>query len=185
MEGFQVEIVLKGEYFSRGGRADYVAEKNNNSTKKFDPIWPCQNTYTVSCLYKYSNGSKHSTRFKYGIDIAAPRGGRVFAVEAGTVITSEYSLSSGFGNWIMIQHNNGKVSLYAHLNQRTVAKGSQVKKGDTIGYVGNTSKKRSIEYHLHFELANSNTGGAAGDPWQEYYKEKYKTKLKLTCRTDK
>lgn len=97
-------------------------DSGNGGSKGFDPIWPCEKTYVVSTLYKYSSGAKHSTRFKYGIDIAAPRGENVLAVEAGKVILSEYSTTSGFGNWIMIQHDNGKVSLYAHLTTRYVSK---------------------------------------------------------------
>lgn len=152
----------------------------------FDPIWPCKKTYNVTQLYKNSKGEKHSTRFKYGIDIGAPKGEEVVAVESGKVILSEYSKTTGFGNWIMVQHNNGKVSLYAHLNSRKVSKGAQVKKGQTIGYVGNSSARyTSMGAHLHFELGKSNTLGAAGDPWMEYYKPKYGSKIKIRCNTSK
>lgn len=158
-----------------------LVPKNNQS---FDPIWPCD-YYTITTLYKYSSGAAHSTRFKYGIDIGAPKNANVYAVEAGKVITSEYSTSSGFGNWIMIQHDNGKVSLYAHLNSRNVSVGQSVSKGQVIGKVGNTSAKYSINPHLHFELGNSNTSKAAGDPWAEYYKAKYGNKMTITCNQSK
>lgn len=174
------------------GSARIMAQSYNGKTASvtvtvppngFDPIWPCQNTYRVSALYKYSNGQKHSTRFKYGIDIPAPKGENVLAVESGKVICSEYSKTSGFGNWIMIRHNNGKVSLYAHLSERFVTTGNNVTKGQRIGQVGNTSAKYSIGPHLHFELGNSNSSNAPGDPWEEYYKKKYN--IKPECRTDK
>lgn len=153
-----------------------ATNKNNN---EFDPIWPCSNTYTITALYKYSSGNIHSCRFRYGIDIGAPYGEQVVAVEDGTVICSEYSTTSGFGNWIMIQHKNGKVSLYAHLSSRKVSVGDVVSKGQVIGAVGNTSAKYTIGAHLHFELGNSNTLGATGDPYQEYYKTKYADKIVL------
>lgn len=157
-----------------------LVPKNSNPSNGFDPIWPCESTYTVTALYKYSSGAAHSCRFKYGIDIGAPSGENVLAVESGKVIRSEYSTSSGFGNWIMIQHNNGKVSLYAHLSSRKVSVGDTVAKGQIIGKVGNTSAKYSLSPHLHFELGNGDYSGAAGDPYQEYYKGKYAGKLTLT-----
>lgn len=153
---------------------------NTNYSGGFDPIWPLRNSYTVTTLYKYSSGQKHSTRFKYGIDMSAPRGEEVLAVESGTVICSEYSKSSGFGNWIMIRHNNGKVSLYAHLDERFVFVDQNVSKGTVIGKVGNTSAKYKVGYHLHFELGESNTSGAVGDPWMEFFKPKYGSKVTLT-----
>lgn len=146
----------------------------------FDPIWPLSNSYVITTLYRYSNGNKHSTRYQYGIDMAAPKGENVLAVESGTVICSEYSTTSGFGNWIKIQHSNGKVSLYAHLDSRSVKKGDRVVKGQIIGYVGNTSAKyKNLGYHLHFELGNKDVSGAAGDAWAEYYKTKYGYKVSL------
>lgn len=162
---------------------DTVQTEQNAQTAEatgFDPIWPCENTYTVTTLYKYSSGGAHSCRFKYGIDIGAPSGENVLAVESGVVICSEYSRTSGFGNWIMVQHSNGKVSLYAHLSSRKVSVGDTVEKGQVIGLVGNTSAKYSLAPHLHFELGDSNTSGATGDAYQEYYKTKYGNKIVLT-----
>ena len=182
MEAIEIKVVAKGSPFSRGGAAFYNLtnqRSSNNTGNGFDPIWPCEKTYIVTCLYKYSSGAKHSSRFATGIDIGAPAGENVLAVEKGTVITSEYSTSSGFGNWIMIRHNNGKVSLYAHLNKRLVSAGTVVQKGTVIGKVGNTSAKYNIGPHLHFELGASNTSGAAGDPWKEYYKPKYGNRVSL------
>lgn len=146
---------------------------------EFDPIWPCEKTYVITTLYKYSKGGIHSCRFRYGIDIGASKGENVLAIESGKVIRSEYDTISGFGNYIMIQHLNGKVSLYAHLNSRKVNVGTTVSKGQIIGQVGNTSKY-SISPHLHFELGNSNKLGADGDAYQEYYKSKYSNRITLT-----
>jgi len=44
-----------------------------------------------------------------------------------------------------------------------------------IGEVGNTSGKYTLGPHLHFELATANTSGAPGDPWRQFYREKYKS----------
>ena len=187
MEAIQIKIIRKGNGFDKGGTAyyDLSSSGGQSSSSSFDPIWPCEKTYKVTTLYRYSSGGLHSTRFQYGIDIGASKGENVLAVEAGTVIKSEYSTTSGFGNWIMIQHDNGKVSLYAHLNRRNVSKGDKVAKGQVIGQVGNTSAKYRIASHLHFELGNSSRSGASGDAWQEYYKAKYADKVEVCCTETK
>lgn len=183
-EALQIKIVPKGTNVNTEGTAYYNKSASASSTQNssgFDPIWPCSNTYTVTTLYKYSSGSKHSCYFKYGIDIGAPKGENVLAIESGTVIYSGYSTTSGFGNYIKIQHNNGKVSLYAHLNTRNVATGTKVYRGQIIGTVGNSSAKyKNMGAHLHFELGNGNFSGASGDPYLEYYKTKYGNRIVLT-----
>lgn len=183
-EAIQVKIVPKGNPVDTGGTAYYDksgSTTSSSSDSDFDPIWPCSNTYTVTTLYRYSSGSKHSCYFKYGIDISAPKGENVVAIESGTVIYSGYSTTSGFGNYIKIQHDNGKISLYAHLNTRTVSSGTRVSKEQVIGTVGNSSAKyTNMGAHLHFELGNSNSSGADGDSYQEYYKTKYASKIVLT-----
>ena len=151
----------------------------NNISSSFDPIWPLANSHTITTLYRYSSGERHSSRYRYGIDMSAPEGENVLATESGTVIASYYSTTSGFGNMIKIKHDNGKVSLYAHLSARLVSNG-RVSKGQVIGRVGHTSAKYKIGNHLHFELGNSDDNGADGDPWQEYFKPKYGNIVTLT-----
>ena len=151
----------------------------NNISSSFDPIWPLANSHTITTLYRYSSGERHSSRYRYGIDMSAPEGENVLATESGTVIASYYSTTSGFGNMIKIKHDNGKVSLYAHLSARLVSNG-RVSKGQVIGRVGHTSAKYKIGTHLHFELGNSDDNGADGDPWQEYFKTKYGNIVTLT-----
>lgn len=145
---------------------------NISPSSSFDPIWPLENSYTITTLYQYSSGARHSSRYRCGIDISAPEGENVLATESGTVIASYYSTTSGFGNMIKIKHDNGKVSLYAHMSVRLVENG-RVSKGQVIGKVGHTSAKYKIGNHLHFELGNSDNSGAGGDPWKEYFKPKY------------
>ena len=142
----------------------------------FDPIWPLANSHTITTLYQYGKGGRHSSRYRCAIDMAAPEGENVLATESGTVIASYYDTKSGFGNMIKIKHDDGKVSLYAHLSARLVSNG-RVSKGQVIGRVGHTSAKykypNEIGNHLHFELGNSDDSGAGGDPWKEYFKPKY------------
>jgi len=85
----------------------------------------------------------------YGMDFTAPRGTKVYATGPGKIIRADAS-ASGFGKHIRIDHGFGYISLYAHLSKYNVRKGQRVKRGDLIGFVGNTG--RSQAPHLHYEI---------------------------------
>ncbi|QOY51668.1 peptidoglycan DD-metalloendopeptidase family protein [Candidatus Sulfurimonas baltica] len=89
-----------------------------------------------------------------GVDYAAGRGTPVVAAGSGRV--SHAGILGAYGNLIKISHNDGYETRYAHLKsfRRGVTRGKYVKKGQTIGYVGNTG--RSTGPHLHFELRKDN-----------------------------
>ena len=94
-----------------------------------------------------------------GIDFAANIGTKVYAVKSGRVIAAVKN-DPTFGNYIIISHDNGKVSsVYAHLSKMNVQQGDEVKKGEVIGYVGQTGMATGP--HLHFEIRQ---GGVAQDP---------------------
>ena len=84
-----------------------------------------------------------------GMDFTAPRGTPIFASGDG-VVTRADNRSSGYGKHIRIDHGYGYLSLYAHLSKYNVSKGQKVKRGDLIGFVGNTG--RSEATHLHYEV---------------------------------
>ena len=88
-------------------------------------------------------------RFHYGMDFTAKRGTPVYATGNGIVKRAD-NRSSGYGRHIRIDHGFGYVSLYAHLTKYNVRRGQRVKRGDIIGYVGNTG--RSAGPHLHYEI---------------------------------
>ena len=73
----------------------------------------------------------------------------VYATGNGIVKRAD-NRSSGYGRHIRIDHGFGYVSLYAHLSKYNVRRGQKVKRGDIIGYVGNTG--RSAGPHLHYEI---------------------------------
>ncbi len=83
-----------------------------------------------------------------GIDFTASKGTPVYATGDG-VIKSAY-FSSSYGNVIFINHGYGYETRYAHLNKFNVKYGQRVKRGQIIGYVGNTG--RSVSDHLHYEV---------------------------------
>jgi murein DD-endopeptidase MepM/ murein hydrolase activator NlpD len=95
--------------------------------------------------------------FHAGIDLAAPQGAEVRAVAAGRVVFS--GERGRAGNLVEVQHGDGSVSSYAHLDRRLVSEGAQVAAGSVLGTVGSTG--RTTGPHLHFALEQ---GGAAVDP---------------------
>jgi murein DD-endopeptidase MepM/ murein hydrolase activator NlpD len=83
------------------------------------------------------------------MDFSARKGTPIYATGNGIVKRAD-NRSSGFGKHIRIDHGFGYVSLYAHLSKYNVRRGQKVKRGDIIGYVGNTG--RSMGPHLHYEI---------------------------------
>ena len=90
-----------------------------------------------------------SRKMHSGMDFSAPRGTPVYAASNGKVVRAD-SRSSGYGKHIRIDHGFGYLTLYGHLDSYNVRRGQKVKKGDIIGYVGNTG--RSKGFHLHYEV---------------------------------
>ena len=99
-------------------------------------------------------------RAHMGIDYAAPIGTPVFSVANGKVVHLGYS--GAFGNLIILEHDGGYRTYYAHLSNYNVelALGNDVRRGLEIGYVGTTG--RSTGPHLHFELRKD---GVYVDPY--------------------
>jgi murein DD-endopeptidase MepM/ murein hydrolase activator NlpD len=84
----------------------------------------------------------------YGVDIAAPIGTPVYAPEGGVVLQA--GPASGFGLAVYVQHADGSITLYGHVNQFFVAAGQVVSAGQQIAEVGN--RGQSTGPHLHFEV---------------------------------
>jgi LysM repeat protein len=85
-----------------------------------------------------------------GVDIAAAYNTPILAAAAGQVITSKQGgWNGGYGNYVVISHNNGTQTLYSHNSSNIVYVGQYVEKGEVIGYMGSTG--RSTGNHLHFE----------------------------------
>ncbi len=86
-----------------------------------------------------------------GIDLAASIGTPVVASAGGEVIIArEGGWNGGYGSYVVIKHDNGSQSLYAHMSAVHVGVGQAVGKGESIGAVGNSGK--STGPHLHFEI---------------------------------
>ncbi len=88
-------------------------------------------------------------RMHYGQDFEVPFGTEVYATGNGKVIESGWN-SMGFGNFVVIDHGYGLRSTYGHLSKINVARDENVKRGDLIGYSGNTGT--SSGPHLHYQI---------------------------------
>lgn len=106
------------------------------------------------------------TRRKHkGMDYSAPTGTPIYATSDGKVIRVD-GRAPGYGKHIRIDHGFGYVTLYAHLSKYNVRRGQEVKRGDVIGFVGNTG--RSVAPHLHYEIRKD---GVAVNPINFYYED--------------
>jgi murein DD-endopeptidase MepM/ murein hydrolase activator NlpD len=86
-----------------------------------------------------------------GVDIASPRGTLVVAAGPGRIVLIKKSdLVAGYGNYVEVDHGNGYITRYSHLEDITVRQGQSIKKGQSIGSVG--SSGGSIAPHLHYEV---------------------------------
>lgn len=111
--------------------------------------------YVGSGYLQWPVGSRYLTGFDFnpayhlGIDLAAAEGTPVFASDSGTVIYADWN-DSGYGNLVVIDHNNGDKTIYAHLSKFYVTCGQNVESGKNIALSGNSGK--STGGHLHYEI---------------------------------
>jgi hypothetical protein len=116
-------------------------------------IWPANNHWLSG--YDYSPSTNH-----FGIDIAGGLGDAIYASDNGVIVYAGWN-DWGYGNVVVIDHDGGWQTLYAHLNALNVGCGQSVYQGDVIGYFGSTG--RSSGPHLHFEMLNESYGKV--NPW--------------------
>ncbi len=121
--------------------------------------WPLQ--APLSSLYGPRGG-----RFHDGIDIDGESGDPVVAAASGTVVYSDKL--GGYGRLVVVRHDNGYFSAYAHNKKNLVEKGKKVQKGDLIAYVGDSGSTTGD--HLHFEIRDQN---GTYDPLDFLPRERY------------
>jgi murein DD-endopeptidase MepM/ murein hydrolase activator NlpD len=142
---YQLQQKLAAENATRksGTGWTWPVPGNTNITSAFG--------WRIHPVYRYK-------KFHSGIDISAPLGTKVVAARTGTVILVSAPVQGqntggwGYGNYIVIDHGDGKATLYGHLKRTEVSVGDEVSKGDRIGLVGSTGT--STGPHLHFEVRN-------------------------------
>ena len=102
-------------------------------------------------------------KFHSGMDFSAQLGTEAFATGDGKVIEVEDG-HWGYGNMVTIDHGFGYKTRYAHLQKFAVRKGQKVKRGQVVGYIGNTGKTTGV--HLHYEVLKNDV---AIDPMNFFY----------------
>ena len=116
-------------------------------------LWPTDSGYRISSRFGYRTDPVYGGRKHHdGIDIAGlGYGAKIYATNNGTIARMEYN-PGGYGNYIIINHNNGYYSLYGHMQKFAagIQVGQTVARGQIIGYIGSTGK--STGAHLHFEV---------------------------------
>jgi len=114
--------------------------------------------YRIHPIYK-------TNKFHAGMDFSAKTGTPIYSTGDGTVYKVRKS-KRGYGNHVVINHGFGYKTLYAHMSKYTVKKGQKIKRGDIIGYVGNTGT--SVAPHLHYEVHKD---GKKINPVNFYYND--------------
>ncbi len=118
-------------------------------------------TFTWPTTATWLSGYDYTPPTHNGLDFDGDFGSPIYASDAGVIVYSGWSVA-GYGNLIVIDHDNGWQTFYAHLMDGTLlACGTNVQKGELIAAMGSTGN--STGPHLHFELR---LYGAAVNPWQ-------------------
>lgn len=179
-------------------RMDRLAGQMVVQSKSFDEIWELARNkekmmVSIPAIQPIAKGvgrivSGYGMRFhpilKYrrmhwGIDISAPKGTPIYATADGVV---EFTGRKGaFGNLVIINHGYGYKTQYGHMNNFTVKRRQKVKRGEVIGYVGNTGL--STAPHVHYDVVKD---GKRINPVNFFYNdftpEEFEKVLELAAR---
>ena len=122
------------------------------------------------------------SKFHAGLDFTAPQGTPIYATADGRVKEANFN-EGGFGNHVVINHGYGYETLYGHMVRIKARNGQSVKRGEVIGWVGNTGK--STGPHCHYEVHKN---GTPVDPVYFFYNdlspEQFDRMLKLAAASN-
>lgn len=132
----------------------YAAERAAREARLQRPLFalPTRGLFTSGFGFRW--GALHD-----GIDLAGPIGTPIYAAADG-VVKEAGATNSGYGAWVLLQHSDGTVTRYGHINSWSVQAGQRVFAGDQIATIGN--RGNSTGPHLHFSVLLG--GGNATDP---------------------
>ena len=149
----------------RGRVLERFYQQNTLMLASTPSIWPVRG-YFSSTYGQRNDPFTRERAMHYGIDISTPTGRPVVATADGIIL---YAARRGtYGNIVVIDHKFGMMTRYAHLSKLNVRAGARVKRGDVVGYVGNTGRSRAP--HLHYEVWVDDTTVHPLDYILEYYR---------------
>ena len=131
---------------SKQGAKESAAPASATGEASGSFIWPLPYTHNITSHFEWRWGRMHQ-----GIDIAGgdDYGQPIVAADGGKVTWSGND-GGGYGNYVMIDHGNGYITVYGHASELACSTGDYVSQGQTIGYIGSTGN--STGPHLHFEI---------------------------------
>jgi len=144
-------LVIPGSYRASAAPGENGAHPYTGERASRQFIWPVAQG-VVSSGFGIRNGAMHD-----GVDIAAPAGTPVYAADSGVVIFS--GTLHGYGNTVIIRHDDGYATVYGHNERNLVAEGARVGRGQEVGRIGRSG--RTTGANLHFEVRRDNV---AKDP---------------------
>ncbi|MFG1797548.1 M23 family metallopeptidase [Nocardia sp. NPDC049149] len=146
-----------GQFADMLHNGDKVAEDISAAADaKLRPLFTKFTTGVFTSGYGMRWGALHA-----GVDVAAPIGTPIVAVEDGTVISA--GPASGFGMWVRLLGDDGTITVYGHINTALVSIGQHVMAGDQIATVGNRGETTGP--HCHFEVWLNGTDRVDPLPW--------------------
>lgn len=142
---------MTNQYFGRSLTLSADKRSGMDAWPTLPPVQPLPADRLISGFGLRVNPFHKGLYDHVGIDIAMPRGTPVVATASGTVkVLKRSDLQAGYGNYIEIDHDNGVVTRYAHLEDIHVRFGSKVTKGEIVATVGTSGG--SVAPHLHYEI---------------------------------
>ena len=162
-----------------------LAKNKSNMLASIPAIQPVANKdlKRMASGYGYRIHPIYKTRkMHYGMDFSAKTGTEIYATGDGVISKIKRS-KRGYGNYVKINHGFGYETLYAHMSKYIVKKGQRVKRGEVIGYVGNSGI--STAPHLHYEVRKDNK---KINPMNFYYNdlspEEYEKMLEISLQSN-
>ena len=162
-----------------------LAKNKSNMLASIPAIQPVANKdlKRMASGYGYRIHPIYKTRkMHYGMDFSAKTGTEIYSTGDGVVLKVKRS-KRGYGNYVKINHGFGYETLYAHMSKYIVKKGQKVKRGEVIGFVGNSGI--STAPHLHYEVRKDNK---KINPVNFYYNdlspEEYEKMLEISLQSN-
>ena len=162
-----------------------LAKNKSNMLASIPAIQPVANKdlKRMASGYGYRIHPIYKTRkMHYGMDFSAKTGTEIYAPGDG-IVSKIIRSKRGYGNYVKINHGFGYETLYAHMSKYIVKRGQKVKRGEVIGYVGNSGI--STAPHLHYEVRKDNK---KINPMNFYYNdlspEEYEKMLEISLQSN-